>query len=474
MSLYKCWFDTNTLRQKLLRWVMIPMTVLLLINVVLIYQFSLVSANHVHDRFLLHTSKILLDQLRTHEDRVEFNLHEGALNMLSSDNQDKVYYQLSGWQQEYRFGSPALPLPPGEVGATPVYYQAEYQGQPVRMMAAIMPTTSVASGRVTVLIAKTLVLHAEHVQEWIWRVLPAQFMLILFAGVAVWWGVGRGLKPLLQLRDELTRRSSLDLSPLPENEIVAELRPLIRGFNELMERLDDSMEVQLRFVADAAHQLRTPLSGLKAQAELALFLEDPSEIRHSLRQIERGADHAAHLANQLLVLARSEHGTQNQASMVELDLAALARNVTENWVQKAIINKIDLGFEDGIGRGSVIGNTLLLGEMLTNLIDNALRYTQTGGQVTVRIASQDEAVVLEVEDNGPGIPEGERERVFERFYRVLGTNKDGCGLGLAIVREIADRHEAQVFLSSGADGVGMLMRIRFRPASMGRENLASR
>jgi two-component system sensor histidine kinase TctE len=464
MSLYKCWFDANTLRQKLLRWVMIPMAVLLLINIALIYKFGLVSANHLHDNFLFHTSKILLDQLHTHEGRVEFNLQEGALNMLSSDNEDKVYYSLNGWGQEYRFGSPALPLPPGKLSENPVYYQAVYQGQPVRMMAAIMPAASVASGRVTVLMAKTLVMHAEHVHEWMWRVLPAQFMLILFAGVAVWWGVGRGLKPLMQLRDEVTRRSSLDLSPLPENNIVAELKPLIRGFNELMGRLDESMEVQLRFVADAAHQLRTPLTGLKAQAELALFLEDPAEIRHSLRQIERGADHAAHLAHQLLVLARSEPGSQNQASVTELDLAALARNVTENWVQKAILNKIDLGFEGGKGVCRVIGNTLLLGEMLANLIDNALRYTQTGGQVTVRMACHQETVVLEVEDNGPGIPEAERERVFERFYRVLGSNKDGCGLGLAIVREIADRHEAQVVLSSGAGGIGMLMRITFRAA----------
>ncbi|OGT21047.1 MAG: hypothetical protein A2342_07015 [Gallionellales bacterium RIFOXYB12_FULL_54_9] len=464
MTLYKCWFDSNTLRQKLLRWVMIPMAVLLLLNVALIYKFGLVSAHRLHDRFLFDTSKILLDQLRTNEGRAEFNLQDGALNMLSSDNKDKVYYSLNGWQQEYRFGAPGLPLPPGQLSEIPVYYQAVYQGQPVRMMAAIMPEPNVISGHVIVLLAKTMVLHGEHVQEWMWRVLPAQFLLMLFAGIAVWWGVGRGLRPLLQLRDELTRRSTQDLSPLQESEIVAELRPLIHGFNELMGRLDASMAVQMRFVADAAHQLRTPLAGLKAQAELALFLEDAGEIRHSLRQIGHAADHAAHLANQLLVLARSEHGSQNQASMVELNLAALARNVTENWVQKAILNKIDLGFE-GDGRDCrVIGNTLLLGEMLTNLIDNALRYTQAGGHVTVRIGCNNETVSLDVEDNGPGIPESERERVFERFYRVSGTNKDGCGLGLAIVREIADRHEADVFLSSGAGGVGMMMRIIFRAA----------
>lgn len=462
MSLYKCWFDTNTLRQKLLSWVMIPMTVLLLINVALIYKSGLVSANNLHDRFLFDTSKILLDQLHTHEGRVEFNLREGALNMLSGDSKDKVYYSLNGWQQEYRFGAPGLPLPQTKLSEIPVYYQAVYAGQTVRMMAAVMPDASVASGHVTVLLAKTMVLHGEHVQEWMWRVLPAQFLLILFAGIAVWWGVGRGLKPLMQLRDELTRRSSQDLSPLPENEIVAELRPLIREFNELMGRLDESMEAQLRFVADAAHQLRTPLTGLKAQAELALFLKDDTEIRHSLRQIGRAADHAAHLANQLLVLARSETGSQNQVSMVALNLGALARNVTENWVQKAIDKKIDLGFEDDGRECRVTGNTLLLGEMLSNLIDNALRYTPSGGHVTVRIGCGQESVSLEVEDNGPGIPEADRARVFERFYRVLGTNQEGCGLGLAIVREIADRHEADILLSSGSGGVGMLMKITFR------------
>jgi two-component system sensor histidine kinase TctE len=464
MKLYKCWFDSNTLRQKLLRWVMVPMAVLLLINVGVIYKFGLDSANRRHDRFLFDTSKILLDQLHTHEGRVEFNLRDGALNMLSADNKDKVFYSMNGWQQDYRFGAPELPLPHEAVSEIPVYYQAEYQGQPVRMMAATMPVASVASGRVTVLLAKTLVLHGEHVQEWMWRVLPAQLILMLFAGIAVWWGVGRGLQPLMQLRDEVTRRSLLNLSPLPENEIVAELRPLIRGFNELMGRLDEAMAVQLRFVADAAHQLRTPLAGLKAQADLAFFLEDPAEIRHSLRQIGRGADHAAHLANQLLVLARSEPGAQNQARMAELDLAALARNVTENWVQKAILNKIDLGFEGGKGQCRVVGNILLLGEMLANLIDNALRYTQAGGHVTVRLSCHLETIVMEVEDNGPGIPEAERERVFERFYRVLGTNTDGCGLGLAIVREIAERHNALVLLTSGASRVGMLMRITFRSA----------
>jgi two-component system sensor histidine kinase TctE len=276
------------------------------------------------------------------------------------------------------------------------------------------------------------------------------------------------LRPLLQLRNEVARRSSQDLSPLPENKVVAEVRPLIHSFNGLMERLDESLILKRRFIADAAHQLRTPLGGLKAQAELAQLLDDPVEIRHSLQQISRAADHAAHLANQLLLLARAEPGAQD--SMEELDLAGLARDVTRYWVQHALHKSIDLGFEIADSDFLIAGNALLLGEMLNNLIDNALRYTPSGGHVTVRISRDDETVVLEVEDNGLGIQECERERVFERFYRVLGSNQEGCGLGLSIVREVADRHCAEVSLLSGAEGVGTLVRITFRAASQRRKN----
>jgi two-component system sensor histidine kinase TctE len=227
-----------------------------------------------------------------------------------------------------------------------------------------------------------------------------------------------------------------------------------------MGRLDESMILQRRFVADAAHQLRTPLTGLKAQAELALILDDPAEIRHSLQQIRRAADHAAHLANQLLLLARSEPGAQD--NMAVFDLAVVARSAAEYWVQTALKKDIDLGFEEAEGDCQITGKTLLVGEALNNLIDNALRYTPSGGHVTVRLSRSGESVLLEVEDNGSGIPDAEKDRVFERFYRVLGTNQEGCGLGLAIVREIAQRHHAEVALFPGAEGIGTLVRITFR------------
>lgn len=462
MSLAGSLFAPGTLRQQLLQWVMVPMVILLVLNIALIYKLGHDSADRRHDRYLLDLSKLLLDQMHTNQGKVEFRLHGSALNMLSEDKKDKVYYSLRGWQQSYQFGSPDLPLPPGELSEKSVFYTASYAGHPVRMMAVIAPEADVSSGRVVVILGKTLVLHNERAEEWMWGVLPSQFFLTMLTGVMVWRGVGRGLRPLLQLRKEVMQRSSLDLSPLPEHLAFAEVRPLINGFNDLMARLDESLILKRRFIADAAHQLRTPLAGLKAQADLARQLDDPVEIRHSLQQISRAADHAAHLANQLLLLARAEPGTQD--SLAEVDLAALARESTEYWVQSALQKGIDLGFESAGGDFFATGNTLLLGEMLNNLIDNALRYTQTGGQVTVRIDRAQGKIRLEVEDNGPGIPENERARVFERFYSVLGSDQKGCGLGLAIVREVADRHHAEIALLPGADGIGTLIRITLSAA----------
>jgi len=460
------WFGSDTLRRQLLRWVLIPMLILLLLNVVLAYKFGVGSANRNHDRFLYDVSWILRDQLRTNQEgQVEFNIHSGAMDMLSEDKKDQLYYSVSGWQQEYHFGNPDLPAPPDQLSETPSYYMANYAGQPVRMMAAIIPEYDVASGRVVVMVAKTLKLRDERIVESMWRVLPSQLILIIFAGIMIWYGVGLGLRPLLLLRDDVASRTLLDLRPLPEDKVVAEIRPLIHGFNQLMSRLEESMVMQRRFIADAAHQLRTPLSGLKAQTELALRSEDAAEIRHSLQQIHQATEHAAHMANQLLVLARSEPDAQHRDSMSELDLVELARNTTEYWAQRPMYKQIDLGFESDGCECRITGNSMLLGEMLSNLIDNALRYTQPGGQVTVRIGCDDATVCMEVEDNGPGIPESDHERVFERFYRVLGTNQDGCGLGLSIVREIAYSHNAEVRLLSGANGSGTLMQVIFRSTS---------
>ena len=461
MKFYKFWAGSDSLRQQLLKWVLVPMVILLLLNIALVYKFGRDSANRRHDRFLLDASKILLDQLYTKAGRVEFDIHSGALNMLNRDEADQVYYSLSDLRREYQFGSPDLPASPEKPGATPLYYLANYAGHPVRMMAALLPEPDVPGGQVVVVVAKTLKLYHERSQEWVWRVLPAQFFLVVFMGIMVWWGVGRGLRPLLQVRDEVASRSSRDLRPLEEKKVVAEVRPLIRGFNNLLARLDESLTQQKRFVADAAHQLHTPIAGLKAQAELALQLDDPAETRHSLQQMHTATVQTAHLVRQLLSLARAEPEAQRRDIAPQLDWVALVKQTTTNWVQTALQKNIDLGFEATDATFAMPGNGFLLVEMLNNVIDNALRYTPDNGRVTVRVMRGTERLLIEVEDNGKGIPEDQRERVFERFYRVLGSNQTGCGLGLAIVREIALRHGGEVAIQKGAGGLGTLVTLGF-------------
>jgi two-component system sensor histidine kinase TctE len=202
--------------------------------------------------------------------------------------------------------------------------------------------------------------------------------------------------------------------------------------------------MQRRFLADAAHQMKTPLAGLRTQAELALRETDPQELRRTLRHIAASTERSTHLINQLLALARAEYQASDPSVFEVIDLVPLARNLVREYVTDAIARGVDLGFESPAGRVRTVAAPMLVRELLKNLVDNALRYTPRGGSVTVRVVQREESAYLEVEDTGPGIPEAERQRVFDRFYRILGTNVDGSGLGLAIVREIAEQHSALV------------------------------
>jgi two-component system sensor histidine kinase TctE len=461
MKHYQFWVKSVSLRQRLLWSVLLPMAILLVINIAVVSKFGYDSATRRHDHFLLNAANVLKDQLQFVQGRVEFKSRSNAMNVLTEDKNDRVFYSLTGVRPDYHFGVSDLPAPPEIPGEVPVFYFATYAGHPVRMMAAMVPEADIPGGQVLVMVGKTLVLHHERAKEWIWRVLPAHIILMGLSGALVWWGVGRGLRPLLQLRDEVSSRSSLDLHPLPEQQIISEVRPLIHSVNELMARLDLSLTSQRRFISNAAHQLRTPLSGFRTQAELIMRMDNVEKIHHTMKQLHIAADQAGHMMDQLLVLANAEPGAQTQDSFAQLDLADLAKKVTESWVKMALHRKIDLGYECDGNDFAITGNALLLSEMLSNLIDNAVRYTQTGGRVTVRIARTEEGIRLDVEDNGPGIAGSERDRVFERFYRVSGTQQPGCGLGLSIVREIAFLHHAGIHALPGPGGRGTLMRVVF-------------
>ncbi|MFY9261087.1 MAG: sensor histidine kinase N-terminal domain-containing protein [Gallionella sp.] len=448
-----------TLRRQLLLWLTVPLSALWLISSTIDYNVALEAANHAYDQSLLSKLMGLVKQVVVEKGQLVVKLPPEAVAILRSSDQDKIYFQVKDESNHFIFGYVDLPAPTHAITQSEPFYRDEtYREGNIRIISL---KTQIEGRNVLIQLARTTNKREETIAEMLVSMVIPQIVLVLMAILSVWYAIGRGLSPLLQIRDEITHRSHLDLSPVSQTNVPLEIQPLIQGFNELLTRLEGVLNAQQRFVADAAHQLRTPLAGLKAQTELALRLENPAEIHHSLQQIHTAAKQANHLIQQLLVLARAEPDAQQDNLMKAFDLVELAKKITITWIPRARHKHIDLGFEGEETCATIYGNPTLIGELLNNLIDNALRYTPAHGIVTVRVISQLTSINLEVEDNGIGIPLEAREHVFDRFYRILGSNQEGCGLGLAIVREIAQRHDTNVQLLSGENNTGTLMRVSF-------------
>lgn len=457
---------TRTLRRQLVAWLAGPLLVLWLVSAIIDYDIAKRFVNLAYDRELLEAALDIGRQVKVINNQIYVDLPDIALQMLQSRESDRLYYLVTGPDNEFITGEPGLP-PPAEFGADRVsYYDDEYSGRMIRVVAVRVPVQpGSGKGAVLIRVAEPVTVRTDFARQIILRMVLPQGVLILAAALAVWYGVGRGLAPLISLRKEIEHRSHRDLSALSEQQAPNEVQPLIHAMNDLLARLSAALAAQQRFIADAAHQLRTPLAGIKTQTELALRQSQPGEAQATLRQLQTATEQSTRLVNQLLSLARAEPGAKREHTTGPLDIAQLARDATTEWVPRALERNIDLGFDGPATGVTVEGEAFLLREMLNNLLDNAIRYTQPGGQVTVRVAPDTHRVVLSVEDTGPGIPPGERERVFERFYRVLGTGAEGCGLGLAIVREIAHSHGAEVSLNPGANGGGTLVTVTFPNAA---------
>jgi len=284
-------------------------------------------------------------------------------------------------------------------------------------------------------------------------------ILIACASIALaWFGVARGLLPLEDLRSEILNRAPRDLRPLTVAAPI-EIAPVVHAFNGLLEHLRDANTLQQRFLANAAHQLRTPLAGLQMHLELLLRRELSADVRTELTRMHSATVRASRLANQLLALAKAESAPEQGQQFEIIDLRSVADAAARDWAAKAHAQKIDLGF--ALERAVIPGDPLLLPEMVDNLIDNALRYTPAGGSVTVNTGCDDGVPFLSVEDTGPGIPAAERSKVVERFYRMAGTPGEGSGLGLAIVREVVDRHGGVLEIDNCDERGGTRIRVSF-------------
>jgi two-component system sensor histidine kinase TctE len=450
------------LQSKLLAWLLGPLAVLLVIDTGIAYWNSLRFSNLAYDRALHEIGREIVLHVRLDGTRPRLELSEAAGNILLLDPEDLLFYRVLGADGTLLGGDVGLPPPPPlPPAAKPLFYGAELRGQPVRMMLAWLPL-STGGDVVLVQVAETLVKRSRFAWEMVANVVLPQVLLIVMATAVVWFGVSRGLAPLQRLRHAVSDRSHLDLSPIDVHDVPGEVRPLVDEVNQLMSRLGRTFDFQNRFVTDAAHQLKTPVSGLKAQIELALRETDLERVRHSLAQLYISADRLSRLVRQLLSLARNEPGALGSMQLQPLDLNAYALEVTMEWVPQALQRSIDLGFE-GAEQTLMIGaDRDRLRDLINNLIDNAIRYSQANGSVTVRVRLANTGQCqLAISDDGPSIPVQERQRIFERFHRLLGTQEDGSGLGLAIVSEIATLHGARITLEEDSDGIGNTFSVFF-------------
>lgn len=461
--------EQRSLFGEILDWMLAPLLLLWPMSVALTWLVAQSIANKPFDRELGEMSRTLAKQVVLREGldggrSAQFTLPSGASEILHTDEADDIYYQVLGLRGELLSGERSLPLPPEEEprSAGEVRFRdGEMNSDDLRIayVWVALPGRGGEAPMALVQVAETLGKRSRLATEIIKGVILPQFVILPLAVLLVWLALVRGIAPLNELQQRIRRRDSSDLSPIDEREAPEEVSPLVRAINDLLARLDQSIGAQKHFLADAAHQLKTPLAGLRTQAELAqreidAGQRDPKELKKSLQQIAHSSQSAAHMVNQLLAMARAEDQEQ-QKQRQTVNLARLATETVRDFVPRALEKRIDLGYEGPeVGRSAaarsalVSGHALLLRELIRNLVDNALQYTPAGGTVTVRIVDDPfgQVVVLQVEDSGPGIPATEREKVFRPFYRTLGTDVDGSGLGLAIVREIAVQHGAQIQL----------------------------
>ena len=451
-----------SLRSHLMERLLTALFWLWLLSTIVGYFATLNYANQPHDLILLQRARALAEHMKlgSGEERLDYQplLPDGT----EPGNLDRVVFTVSNSNGIKIAGNANLARPisyrDGKPG--PLFSNSEREGDKTRMVSLVYPGPP--GGKLYQLhVSETTHQRRELVRGILGNIVIPQLLLILIAAGAVWYGLKEGLAPLERLRQEVASRQRDDLNRLDETKAPEEVRPLISAVNDLLERLKQVMQAQRRFVADAAHQLRTPFAGLKTQAELALRESDAERKQHALQHMLTSTRHGTRLVNQLLALARNEPGGQDTQSFTMIELGPLAQACAMQWVPMALEKNIDLGFEGVETQTWIHGDAVSLNEMLGNLIDNAIRYTQADGHITIRMACEQGKIKLCVEDNGPGIAAQHSERVFERFYRILGSGQSGSGLGLAIVAEVVKRHGAEIRLWQGRDGVGTLVSISF-------------
>lgn len=462
----------RSLRARLLWWLIPAMLGLQMAYGIMAYVRGLHSANLAYDRTLLVSARSIADSLVLTSAGLRVDSPYVALDSYEAGLDATMYYRVTGLDGEFVSGYKDLPRFDASRPRSDLYpalvsfYDGVYRGQAVRIAAlrqAVIDRDGVRSGMALIEVAETMGSRRALTRRILREVLFGQLVQMLLVGLVIYFFTRRALAPLNALGDEMNRREPGDTTPLPTGAVPAEAMPMVVALNGYIERFRGMLATQRRFIADAAHQLRTPIAVLRTQAQLAAREEDADVVRGIAREMADSSGRMAALGEKLISSARVAHGAVG--ALADCDLGEMVREVCLECSATARAHGIDLGFE-GEEHAVVRGNELLR-ELVANLVDNALRYTPRGGAVTARVRRDGARVWLEVEDNGPGIPAAERAAVMEPFYRGSGgKGVAGSGLGLAIVRDVARQHGAGVELLE-APGGGLLVRVGFESAGKG-------
>lgn len=461
------------LRVRVALWLLLPLLLLLAFDAWLTYQRAMNAAHAAFDRTLEFSLRSIRDGIRLRDAQIEVDLPYLALEMFESNGGGNIYYQIREEGGRVVTGYPDLPA--GTPASADLYsvqfYDDTFRGRPLRIAMLRLPVHDVPSAQtrvVLVRVGETIEQRQALAREILIGSLQQEFLLVVLALGIVWLGVARGLRPLNRLSAKVAARAENDPTPLDTVGLPSEVAPLVDSINQYIGRTQLMQLSRRRFFNDAAHQLKTPLAIIQAESELALRDIDGSEETSNgsrrqgvhLRRLNRAVQQAVRIVQQLLSLSRLDADSGYTVKHGAVPLHKVARSVTLDWSPVARSRGIDLGFEQDV-RIDVMGQTDLLAELVGNLIDNAIRYSGDGAVITVRVACDAEQALLQVIDNGPGIAAGERDAVFERFYRSEATQAvEGSGLGLSIVLEIARVHGALIALSD-APGGGLVVSVRF-------------
>ena len=463
--------EQRSLFGEILDWMLTPLLLLWPLSLVLTWWVAQGIAGKPFDRNLVYNLESLTQAIHFPADATSIWINDAVRDRLRSDDSDILYFQIMGPLGRVIEGDPDLPVPRGDVPPLPGTVQMRddnMRNSDVRVAYMWIASPNAEGSYALVQVAETLNKRSTLATEIIKGVMVPQFVILPLAVLLVWMALVRGIRPLNHLEQRIRAREPNDLSPLDESYVPQEVVPLVASINNLLVRLKTSLSTQRRFLADAAHQLKTPLAGLRMQADLAQRGGSSTDLQSALGNISASSVRATHMVNQLLALARAETTGRNLPSS-DIDLAALVIDVVHDSITQALDQSIDLGFEDTETTAPQFwlhGNDTLLREMVRNLVDNAIHYTPAGGMVTVRVLLDkfSGVQVLQVEDNGPGIAPSERALVLQPFYRALGTNVQGSGLGLAIVHEVAQQFGATLEMSDArpqATPPGLLVSVRF-------------